>query len=306
MRAIDLFCGIGGFHYAAAEHGIDTVFACEADPSASAQYTAATGVNPAGDIHEVFVGDVPDHDLMMAGFPCQPYSVMGLRMGLVDSRGRVVAELFRLLEGKRPKAFVFENVRNLQSHDRGKTLAYLESELVKLGYDVQHFVLNALDFGLPQKRERLFIVGFDPDQTGAWLQFSPPEPRERSWSLTDVLVPDETVDDRHWLSDEMRSKFAAKHRTDLRPAIWHENKAGNVSSHPFSCALRAGASYNYLTVNGERRLTEREMLRLQGFPDRFFVVSGYAQLRKQCGNAVPVPMASAVIGEMSRALHASS
>ena len=166
--------------------------------------------------------------------------------------------------------------------------------LSELGYRADWSVLNALDFGLPQKRERTIIVGFRDHST----LFQWPERIGEHVPLSEVLEKRDAVPATYFASDEIRGKRFAKHESPYELSIWHENKGGNVSSHPFSCALRAGASYNYLLVNGERRLTPREMLRLQGFPEWFELPGTYQQIRKQTGNAVPVPMVQAVLEQV--------
>jgi len=168
--------------------------------------------------------------------------------------------------------------------------------LNELGYRADWKVLNALDFGLPQKRERTIIVGFQDHSA----PFEWPAPVGEPLPLSEVL--EEEVPLAYFASEEIRRKRQAKHESPYALSIWHENKGGNVSSHPFSCALRAGASYNYLLVNGERRLTPREMLRLQGFPERFELPGTYQQIRKQTGNAVPVPMVQAVLEQVQNGL----
>ncbi len=158
----------------------------------------------------------------------------------------------------------------------------------ELGYYVQYAVLNALDYGLPQKRERVIIVGHkDP------ILFSYPSPIRPFKPLEEIL--EKKVDKKYFASDYIREKRKAAHKSAYKLSIWHENKAGNICSYPFSCALRAGASYNYLLVNGERRLTPREMFRLQGFPDTYKIINNDTQARKQAGNAVPVNLVKAVI-----------
>lgn len=157
-------------------------------------------------------------------------------------------------------------------------------------------VLNALDYGLPQKRERTIIVGFLDV-----VPFAFPKPLKRK-PLEKILEPTSAIDSKYFASERIQAKRKALHKSEHKLSIWHENKSGNISSYPYSCALRAGASYNYLLVNGERRLTPREMLRLQGFPDSFEIVCNDSQTRKQAGNAVPVPMIKSVLSEVLDAI----
>lgn len=296
IKFIDLFCGIGGFRYASnyafKAIGIKgkCVFSSDIDKFAQESYKANFGERPAGDITQIDEKDIPDFDLLFAGFPCQAFSICGLQKGFEDTtRGTLFFDIARIIREKKPRAFVLENVKNLASHDNGKTLATILSVLRdELGYYVDYKLLNALDFGLPQKRERIIIVGALKPFEMDW-NFSV----EKKKTLEDILEKD--VDKKHYASKEIVEKRKAKHKANIKPAIWHENKSGNVSSYPYSCALRAGASYNYLLVDGERRLTPREMLRLQGFPDEFKMVVSDTQTRKQAGNAIPIDMVAKVI-----------
>ena len=296
----DMFCGIGGFHVAASQLGMRCVFACDIDAEARRAYQQNFGIEPAGDITAIDPNDIPDHDILLAGFPCQPFSIIGAMRGFDDARGTLIFNVAKIIDAKRPQAFVLENVRQLSTHNRGKTLAKIIAELAGLGYRADWKLFNALDFGLPHKRERTIIVGFQDKSTA----FEWPKPAVNSLSLEDILEKD--APSTYFASEEIRRKRMAKHKSTYELSIWHENKGGNVSSHPFSCALRAGASYNYLLVNGERRLTPREMLRLQGFPETFDLPGSYQQVRKQTGNAVPVPMVRAVLEEVHNGLSRSS
>jgi DNA (cytosine-5)-methyltransferase 1 len=291
LRCVDLFCGIGAFHVAARELGLDVIFACDIDEEARRAYLANFGLHPHGDILSLSGSDIPDHDLLFAGFPCQPFSIIGRLEGFADPRGTLFFEALRILRAKRPRGVILENVKQLATADSGRILARIMTELEELGYAVDYRVLNALDFGLPQKRERTIIVGTQYQAPFPW-----PEKPVPMTPLADVLEANPSR--KHYVSPAIRAKRHAKHTADFSPAIWHENKAGNVSSHTWSCAIRAGASYNYLLVDGERRLTVRELLRLQGFPDGWEIVCNDAQTRKQAGNAVPVPMVQAVIEQM--------
>ena len=298
-RFSDLFCGIGGFHEAASRQGLECVFACDIDEPARHAYQHNYGLLPHSDIQTLAVHSVPDHDLLFAGFPCQPFSIIGSRQGTQDARGVLYQDIIRIVRAKLPSAIILENVRQLATIQNGQVLADIRSDLERLGYNVQHHILNALDFGLPQKRERIIIVAalFD------LRSFEWPAGSTAMSSLADVLEPN--PDPKHLVSPRIRRARHAAHKSDISPAIWHENKGGNIASHPFSCALRAGASYNYLLVDGERRLTPREMLRLQGFPDTFEIVCNDSQTRKQAGNAVPVPMIAAVIEQVLKASQAA-
>ena len=288
----DMFCGIGGFHVAATDLGMSCVFACDIDSEARRAYEANFDLIPDGDITAISTDAIPHHDILLGGFPCQPFSIIGAMKGFEDTRGTLFFNLAEIIDAKRPKAFLLENVRQLSTHHKGTTLDKILSVLSELGYRVDWKLLNALDFGLPQKRERTFIVGFQDHS----VPFDWPEPVGQHLALAGIL--EEEVPASYFASEEIQLKRKEKHRSDLELSIWHENKGGNVASHPFSCALRAGASYNYLLVNGERRLTPREMLRLQGFPESFHLPGSYQQIRKQTGNAVPVPVARAVLEQM--------
>lgn len=294
IRYIDLFCGIGGFRIAAEQifnkYNIQSecVFSCDIDKDAQKSYFANFKDRPMGDITKIKTCDILDHDLLFAGFPCQPFSIIGTGKGFDDTRGTLFFEIARILKDKKPKAFVLENVKQLVSHKNGSTLKKIIQTLTNLGYWVDYKVLNALDYGLPQKRERIFIVGFHKPIWFIW----PPKTKQRL-SLTDIL--ENNVDKKYYASEIIRKKRKQMHESNYYPSIWHENKSGNISSYPYSCALRAGASYNYLLVNGERRLTPRELLRLQGFPDDFKIVVPDTQIRKQTGNAVPVNLVRAVL-----------
>jgi DNA (cytosine-5)-methyltransferase 1 len=210
----------------------------------------------------------------------------------------------RIVKDREPKAVLLENIRNLVTHDGGRTFHVIQGELEKLGYSVKHKILNALDFGLPQKRERVIIVGYRGS-----LRFERPQPVPSRMELSEVLASDENVDPSHFVSENVRESVLRRLKGKVLPAepwICHENKAGNISPRTYSCALRAGASYNSLLVNGRRRLTPRENLRLQGFPDDFPADGLASHVRKQCGNSVPVHMIEAVAGNLVMALNAKA
>ena len=297
IRFVDLFCGIGGFRIAAEKAasllGVQAkcVFSSDIDEGCQEAYEANFHERPAGDIAKIRVSKIPNHDLLLAGFPCQPFSIIGHRKGFDDARGTLFFEIARIIKSKKPATFVLENVKTLKGHNGGETLNRILESLSELGYNCDCRILNALDFGLPQKRERIFIVGTRKGEMLVW-----PNENVEMISLESVL--EKEVSKKYFVSDHIRKKRLSKHSPTCEPTIWHENKGGHISAYPFSCALRAGASYNYLLVNGERRLTPREMLRLQGFPDSFQIVCNDSQTRKQAGNSLPVPVAQSVIFQL--------
>ena len=295
---VDLFAGIGGMRIPFEALGGACVFSSEWDKSARQTYYHNFDEQPAGDITKIAAAEIPDHDVLLAGFPCQPFSIIGNKRGFADTRGTLFFEIERILRAKQPQAFLLENVKQLASHDKGRTFATICDRLQKLGYAIYHQILNALDFGLPQKRERIFIVGFrDP------IAFAFPMGNGSYKPLSEILEPDDEIDARFFASARIQKSRLEKCKVaPFYPSIWHENKGGNVSVLPFSCALRAGASYNYLLVNGIRRPSARELLRLQGFPEDFKIVVNITQLRKQTGNSVAIPVVRAIAENMREAL----
>lgn len=301
LKFIDLFCGLGGFRIAIGNlrQNSECVFSCDFDADSQKSYEANFGEKPFGDITKIPETEIPEHDVLFAGFPCQAFSICGDQKGFEDMRGTLFFDIARILKAKQPKAFVLENVKQLVSHNQGKTLERILETLENLGYQTHYKILNALDFGLPQKRERVFIVGFRQPKYFIWnLQKSPMKP------LREILETE--IEEKYFASEKIRqNRLKSVENKIIKDdlTIWHENKGGNISPLPYSCALRSGASYNYLLVNGERRLTEREMLRLQGFPEDYKIVVGYQAMRKLAGNTVAIPCVEAVLQSVFDALN---
>ncbi|GHT53626.1 cytosine-specific methyltransferase [Bacteroidia bacterium] len=297
-RTIDLFAGVGGIRLGFEAYGCKNVFSSEWDSAAQAMYEANFGEKPFGDINDIEPKDIPDHDILLAGFPCQPFSIAGKGLGFGDTRGTLFFNVEEIIKVKQPQAFLLENVKRLTTHDNGNTFKVIINHLKELGYTVYYKVFNSLDFGVPQKRERIYIVGFKEN-----IYFKFPTPLGYYRPLIEILGKDNDIPKSYFLSETLKNKrFAALKTIPPKPSIWHENIGGNISPLPYSCALRAGGSYNYLVVNGERRLTDREMFRLQGFPDSFKINVPYSQARKIAGNSVTVPVIKAIAGEMINAL----
>ncbi|MCC8037663.1 MAG: DNA (cytosine-5-)-methyltransferase [Bacteroidales bacterium] len=299
---IDLFAGIGGIRLPFTELGYKCVFSSEWDGPAQKTYFANFGEMPFGDITKIRSEKIPPHDILLAGFPCQAFSIMGKGLGFADTRGTMFFEIERILGYHHPKVILLENVKQLVTHDHGKTFKVIQEKLTNLGYHFKWKVLNALDFGLPQKRERVIIVGFLDQKLCDSFSFDFPK---KHYDLNEVLEKDENVDPRLFASDSILNK--RRERTQNKkifyPSIWHENKAGNISVLPYACALRTGASYNYLLVNGVRRPSSRELLRFQGFPDKFQIAVSHGEIRRQTGNSVAVPMIRAIAQRINNILN---
>lgn len=298
---IDLFAGIGGIRLGFESVGGKCVFSSEIDEEACRTYQANFGEHPSGDITKIDAKDIPDFDILLGGFPCQAFSIIGKKEGFDNETcGTLFFEIERILKEKNPKAFMLENVRNLVAHDKGNTFKVIRTHLEALGYSVYAKVLNAFDYGVPQKRERIIIVGF---KDNVFFTFPEPIPSEQRKTLNDILETD--VDDKYYVKDKIRESrlMRLKDPNYPKPYISHENMAGSITPHPYSSCLRAGASANYILINDERRPTEREMLRIQGFPDDFKIVVSYGHVKHQTGNSVAVPVIKAVAQQMIKALY---
>ena len=303
FKFIDLFAGIGGIRLGFEKAGGECVFTSEWDQDAQIMYENHFGERPHGDITKIIAKDIPSHDILTGGFPCQAFSIMGNMRGFSETRGTLFFDVERILKEKSPKAFLLENVKQLVNHDQGRTFSVIKESLKKLGYFVHFKVLNGLDFGVPQKRERIMIVGFKENYP---FEF-PTQGKNKTKKLEEILQSEDEVDKKYFLSDYMLNKLERQLKEQGKmlkeyPVILHENKSGNLGINPYSCALRANGSYNYLIVDGKRRLTPREMFILQGFPDTYEIIVSDQQARKQAGNAVVVPQMEAVAFAMLEAM----
>ena len=290
---VDLFAGIGGIRIPFTELGGKCVFSSEWDKAAQISYSYNFGEVPFGDITKINSDSIPKHDVLLAGFPCQAFSIIGKMKGFADTRGTMFFEVARILQHHQPKAILLENVKQLVSHDGGKTFKVILDTLAELGYSVKWKILNALDFGLPQKRERVIIVGFKSAAACEQFNF---DFEPIAYNLASVLEDDKNVDSSLFASDMILDKRRKRveGKNVFYPSVWHENKSGNISILPYACALRTGASYKYLLINGYRRPSSRELMRFQGFPEKFKIEVSHQEIRRQTGNSVAVPMIRAV------------
>ncbi len=312
---IDLFAGIGGLRLAMESAGARCVYSSEWNKFSRHTYEANFGEVPDGDITQVPADEIPDHSVLVGGFPCQPFSVAGVSKkrslgratGFEDeTQGTLFFDVCRILDAKRPKAFFLENVKNLTSHDHGRTFEVIEQSLDSLDYDVFYRVLDAQDY-VPQHRERIVIIGFDRRRYGNDPEFSFDLPKpEIKPVLADILEHD--VPDKYTLSDKLWAylqAYAAKHRAA-------GNGFGYGLARPDGVARTLSARYHkdgseiLIPQDGRnpRRLTPRECARLQGFPDSFVIPVSDTQAYRQFGNSVAVPLmsevAKALVAELRR------
>jgi len=321
---IDLFAGIGGMRLAFERAGGRCVFGSEWDAAARSTYFANFGEVPFGDITAIAnekrtSEEIPRHDVLVGGFPCQAFSIAGFKGGFNDTRGTLFFNLARVIEDHRPKAFLLENVKGLRGHDRGRTLkVILETLTEDLGYHVTTNIVNAKDFGVPQNRERIFIVGFRNKQTAERFQF--PEASGRKTTIGDIKER-EMVDTRYYLSDgylktliRHRDRHAAKGNgfgfdvksdDDIASAIVvggmgkERNLVVDKRRREFTPTTNIKGPVN---TQGIRKMTPREWARLQGFPDKFVIPVTDAQAYKQFGNSVAVPAIAATASRIILAL----
>ncbi len=298
---IDLFAGIGGMRIAFERAGGCCAYSNEWNKYSQQTYFANFGEQPAGDITQVSASSIPDHDILVAGFPCQPFSIAGVSKknslgratGFEDkTQGTLFFDVCRILKEKRPKAFMLENVKNLCSHDKGRTFKVILESLEELDYSVFYSVLDGKDY-VPQHRERILIVGFDRKQYGKKIQFdfdlSPKFPKP---VMRDIL--DENVDDKYTLSDKLWTylqNYAAKHKAAGNGFGYGIAPLDGVSRTISARYYKDGSEILIEQENkNPRRLTPRECARLQGFPDDFKIPVSDTQAYKQFGNSVVVPL----------------
>jgi len=314
INYIDLFAGIGGFHQAMNSFGGKCVFASEWDKEASKTYFENYGILPSGDITKIKEEDIPSHDMLCGGFPCQAFSISGKQKGFEDTRGTLFFDVARIVKYHKPKVLLLENVRNLEKHDNGKTLKTVVGTLKKLNYFVFHKVLNASHYGLPQNRERIFIVCLRKDLGINNFKF--PKPLNTKVSLIDVLErnpEDAKIIDRpdtvFTRTFEPQVNLLGELELPNRPIqIGYVNKGGQGERiySPYGHAITlsaygggAGAKTGLYYINGViRKLSPRECARVQGLPDSFKIISSLTQAYKQFGNSVAVNVLKALITEI--------
>lgn len=300
---IDLFAGIGGIRLGFQKQGGRSVFSSEWDKFAQKTYRVNYGEVPEGDITKINEYDIPNHDILLAGFPCQPFSQAGKRLGFEDTRGTLFFDIARILRAKRPKAFMLENVKQLKGHKEGRTLQTILEVLKSMNYYVpEPQILRGCDFGVPQNRERIIIVGFNKDYMSDYYEeFEYPVGKSRNTRVGDIL--EKNVDSRFTISDKLYQGHLERRKKHKEKGNGFGFSLFNEDS-PYTNTLSAryykDGSEALIEQRGmnPRLLTPRECARLQGFPEEFIIPVSNAQAYKQFGNSVSVPVIEAVAEQM--------
>lgn len=325
-KSIDLFAGIGGIRLGfekAFKYDISTVFVSEWDIKAQETYAANfhDQFEIHGDITKVAATDIPEHDILLAGFPCQAFSLAGQKKGFEDTRGTLFFDVARIVQHHKPKVVFCENVKNLVSHDRGKTFKVIIQVLKDLGYTVYFKVLNSKDFGVPQNRERIYIVAFRNDIASENFEY--PEKKDGTKQIKNILETSE-VSPKYYLSDvylESLRRHKARH-AERGNGFGYEIRGLHEIAGAIVCG-GMGRERNLIVdkrltdftpvthirgkINNEyiRKLTPREWARLQGFPDEYKLVVADTHLYKQFGNSVTVPVIEAIAEKIKMHLNQS-
>jgi len=316
LRFIDLFAGIGGFHLALSELGNTCVFSSEWDKYAQTTYEANFGVTPHGDISKINAKDIPEHDMLCAGFPCQPFSIAGVskknalgrKHGFEDeTQGTLFFDIIRIAKTHKTQILLLENVKNLKSHDKGKTWYVIKNTLKEAGYSVFQAVLDGQHY-VPQHRERIFLVCFRRDVYPNIDFTFPSPPPKRIYELKDVI--DTEVDDKYTLSDKLWHYLYQRKIQQQRKG----NGFGYGLFNPKRDTVTRTISARYYKDGSEvlieqegknpRRLTPRECARLQGFPESFNIPVSDTRAYKQFGNSVVVPLVKDVAHSVFETLKA--
>ena len=314
-KSIDLFAGIGGIRLGfdlAFKDKIETVFISEWDEKAQETYRANfdDDIDIMGDITKIDEKDIPEHDILLAGFPCQAFSLAGQKKGFEDARGTLFFDVARIVKYHQPKVVFAENVKNLVNHDKGRTFKVIKEILTDLGYTVFYKVLNSKDFGVPQNRERIYIVAFRDDI--APFNFNFPEKTDDTKVIADI-IEDEETSSKYYLSTvylnslrKHRKRHEAKSNGFGYEVRDHDSIAGAIVCGGMGrernlIVDKRLTDFTPVThIKGEvnkeyiRRMTPREWARLQGFPDNFKLVVADTHLYKQFGNSVTVPVIEAI------------
>ena len=316
LTCASFFAGVGGIELGFSQAGFDIVYANEFDKCAATTYEANFSLKvDCRDINIVEPNEIPDFDVMIAGFPCQAFSVAGYRQGFDDEKGRgeLFFQLVRIIKEKQPRALFFENVKNLKTHDGGNTYAVIKESLHNLGYFVWEEVLNSCDYGnIPQNRERIYIVCFKKDDIKAIEEFRFPERIELTTTIRDFIDFENSVDKSYYYTDKFlhydQLLEAMKNPSTAyqwRRQYVRENKSNMIPTLTANMGMGGHNVPLIITDDGRfRKLTPKECFNIQGFPKNFILPNTFAksQLYKQAGNSVTVPVIKRIAEKMLKAL----
>lgn len=287
MKFIDLFAGIGGIRLAFERAGATCVWSCENNKDAIKTYEANFGhVEFPYDIQRCHISNIPEHDILTAGFPCQPFSQAGLKKGFEDIRGTLFFDIVRIINYHHPKVVFLENVKNLAGHDKGKTLKIIIKTLEDMKYKVYYKILNAKEFGLPQNRARIYIIAFRDN-----INFEFPKPPMTNTKVGDIL--EKKVDPKYTISDKLWSGHQRRKRENVLKGYGFGYSLFNENS-PYTSTISARYYKDGSEIlieqkdKNPRKITPREASKLQGFPDDFIIPVSDTQAYKQFGNSVAV------------------
>lgn len=301
FRIIDLFAGIGGIRLGFEKYGAESVFSSEWDSQAQRTYEANFSETPYGDITKIDPAEIPAFDVLLGGFPCQPFSQAGKKMGLADTRGTLFFDVAKIINYHRPRVVFLENVKRFKTHENGQTFRIVENVLKEMGYTVHAKVLNAKDFGVPQNRERIYIVGFLDK-----VDFSFPEPSDIKTRLGDILEkkphPRYTISDKLWAGHQRRKQEHLEKGNGFGYSLFTHD---SVYTSTISARYYKDGSEILIKQKGKnpRKITPREAARLQGFPESFQIPVSDAAAYKQFGNSVAVPVIQAIAEQIVRAVN---
>lgn len=303
-KAIDLFAGIGGIRLGFQNifsDKLDFVMSSEIDKYAQNTYESNFDEKPIGDITQITEDEIKPHDIILAGFPCQAFSIAGLRKGFEDTRGTLFFDVARIAQYHKPKVIFLENVKGFVNHEKGNTFKVVKQTLEDMGYSIFHKILNAKDFGVPQNRERIYIVAF----LGENINFSFPEKLDEEIKLGDILENHVdlkyTISDKLWAGHKRRKEEHKQKGNGFGYCLFnHESKYTSTISARY---YKDGSEILIEQKNmNPRKLTPREAARLQGFPEEFEIVVSDNQAYKQFGNSVAVPVIEAIAKEIKKTL----
>lgn len=298
---IDLFAGIGGTRLGFESAGGECVFTSEWDPHAQRTYQANFGDKPHGDITKISSAEIPDFDILLAGFPCQPFSSIGKRQGFLHkTQGTLFHDVARIIKDKQPKAFMLENVPGLLTHDKGATFEIIKSTLLELGYTIDFKVLNSAEFGVPQQRKRIYIVGFRNDIVGEDFHFEFPEGKKKNVFINQFLEKDAAG---YSISKRLQEGYMYK-KDDGRPMVVDHTSEVQVKTlvASYHKIQRLTGTFVRDGETGLRLFTEKECKAIMGFPENYIIPVSRTQMFRQFGNSVVVPVISAVAKKMVKQL----